>query len=210
MPSRRNEVASEVLAGSRYGTPAPFRRTGGCLWPCRKRMIAFQARLVPCRSNPGTGALGEWIAWARAPGHDSYWRFHRDDFLRLVPPPGRLTLEIGCGEGRVLRDLVRAGHQAVGLDLSTVLARAATTHPEAVGQVVVADAVSLPFPDAVADCVVAFMSLQDIEGFEQAVMEAGRVLTPSGILRLGNYAPTQHGGNVWAGPNGAGPPVRHS
>ena len=114
---------------------------------------------------------GEWIAWARAPGHDSYWRFHRDDFLRLVPRPGRLTLEIGCGEGRVLRDLVRAGHQAVGVDLSRVLARAATTHPEAIGEIVVADAVSLPFPDAVADCVVAFMSLQDIEGFEQAVTE---------------------------------------
>ena len=47
---------------------------------------------------------------------------------------------------------------------------------------VVADAVSLPFPDAVADCVVAFMSLQDIEGFEQAVMEAGRVLTPQGYF----------------------------
>ena len=19
-----------------------------------------------------------WVRWARAPGHDSYWRFHRD------------------------------------------------------------------------------------------------------------------------------------
>jgi hypothetical protein len=33
---------------------------------------------------------GQWIRWARAPGHDSYWRFHRDQFLRLLPPPGRL------------------------------------------------------------------------------------------------------------------------
>jgi ubiquinone/menaquinone biosynthesis C-methylase UbiE len=130
------------------------------------------------------GRSADWIAWARAPGHDSYWRFHRDAFLRLLPPSGRLTLEIGCGEGRVLRDLVRAGHQAVGVDLSSVLARAATTHPEAVGEVVVADAVSLPFPDAVADCVVAFMSLQDIEGFEQAVIEAGRVLAPQGYFVL--------------------------
>jgi hypothetical protein len=30
---------------------------------------------------------GEWISWARAPGHDSYWRFHREAFLPLVPPP---------------------------------------------------------------------------------------------------------------------------
>ena len=40
-----------------------------------------------------------WIKWARAPGHDSYWRFHRDQFLAIVPPPGRLTLDLGCGEG---------------------------------------------------------------------------------------------------------------
>ena len=25
-----------------------------------------------------------FIEWARRPGHDSYWRFHRDAFLRLV------------------------------------------------------------------------------------------------------------------------------
>lgn len=43
----------------------------------------------------------EWIAWARTPGHDSYWKFHRESFLPLVPGPGRLTVDLGCGEGRV-------------------------------------------------------------------------------------------------------------
>lgn len=157
-------------------------------------MIAFPGQTGSMPLESWDRCSGEWIAWARAPGHDSYWRFHRDDFLRLVPPPGRLTLEIGCGEGRVLRDLVRAGHHAVGLDLSSVLTRAATTHPESVAQVVVADAVSLPFPDAVADCVVAFMSLQDIEEFEQAVMEAGRVLTPQGYFILAITHPVNTAG----------------
>jgi hypothetical protein len=29
----------------------------------------------------------DWVRWARKPGHDSYWRFHRDRFLDLVPLP---------------------------------------------------------------------------------------------------------------------------
>lgn len=86
----------------------------------------------------------EWIAWARRPGHDSYWRFHRDAFLPLVPSPGRLTLDLGCGEGRVGRDLVAMGHRVVELDASPVLCRAAAHHPEAAGQVVVGDAAHLP------------------------------------------------------------------
>ena len=39
-----------------------------------------------------------WAAWARAPQHDAYW-YYRDAFFALVPPPGRFTLEVGCGEG---------------------------------------------------------------------------------------------------------------
>jgi len=57
----------------------------------------------------------QWIQWARTPGHDSYWRFHRDQFLRLLPPPGRQTLDIGCGEGRLARDLKELGHRIVGI-----------------------------------------------------------------------------------------------
>ena len=35
----------------------------------------------------------QWIRWARRPGHDSYWRYHRDQFLNLLPSPGRLTVD---------------------------------------------------------------------------------------------------------------------
>ena len=54
-----------------------------------------------------------WIRWARAEGHDSYWVFHREAFLASLPPPGRLTLDVGCGEGRVTRDLRALGHRVV-------------------------------------------------------------------------------------------------
>ena len=45
----------------------------------------------------GLDRRAEWIAWARTPGHDSYEKFHRDAFLPLIPRPGRLTVDVGCG-----------------------------------------------------------------------------------------------------------------
>ncbi len=126
----------------------------------------------------------EWIMWARAPGHDSYWRFHRDAFLDLVPAPGRLTLDLGCGEGRLGRDLARLGHRVLGLDVSPTMTRAAVTHPDRGGPVVLADAARLPLTDQVADCAVAFMSLQDVDDMELAVREAARVLAPGGHFVL--------------------------
>ncbi len=93
----------------------------------------------------------QWIAWARTPGHDSYWRFHRDAFLPLVPAPGRLTVDVGCGEGRVGRDLGRLGHRVVGIDASPTMTAAAAAHPGTAGPTVLADAAALPIASASAD-----------------------------------------------------------
>lgn len=125
----------------------------------------------------------DWVRWARKPGHDSYWRFHRDRFLSLVPPPGRLTLDVGCGEGRVTRDLAALGHRVIGVDASETMiaaAREAATD----GEYVVADAAALPFPDARADLVVAFMSLMDVDDMPRTVGELARVLEPGGRLAV--------------------------
>lgn len=121
----------------------------------------------------------ETIAWFRTPGHDSYWRFHRDQFLELLPPPGRLTLDIGCGEGRLSRDLKARGHTVVAIDGSPTLVRAAQeADPEI--ETVVGDAAHLPWPDGYADLAIAFMSLQDVEDAAGAIAESARVLEPGG------------------------------
>jgi SAM-dependent methyltransferase len=137
----------------------------------------------------------EWISWARTPGHDSYWRFHRDAFLPLVPPPGRLTLDIGCGEGRVGRDLAQLGHRIVGVDASPSLASAASLHPDPGGPTLVADAATLPLPNQIADCAVAFMCLQDVDDMESAVAEAGRILSPGGHLVVAIVHPLNSAGH---------------
>ncbi|HEU5066548.1 MAG TPA: methyltransferase domain-containing protein [Gaiellaceae bacterium] len=125
----------------------------------------------------------DWIRWAREPGHDSYWRFHRDRFLELVPAPGRLTLDIGCGEGRLSRDLAALGHNVVGIDSSAkVIAAARELSPEL--EFIEADAADMPIADASVDLAVAFMSLMDIDDMCGAVRETSRVLALGGRLVL--------------------------
>ena len=121
-----------------------------------------------------------WLAWARTPGHDAYWTY-RDAFFDLLPAPGAATLEIGCGEGRVARDLVARGHRVTGLDASPTLASAAA-QADAASDYVVGFAEALPFDDGAFDLVVAYNSLMDVEDMPVAVREAARVLAPGGRL----------------------------
>ena len=134
-----------------------------------------------------------WVRWARAPGHDSYWQFHGRRFFELVPPPRRLTVDVGCGEGRVGRDLARRGHRVVAVDGSPAMARAARTSDRPL-PVTVADAAALPLRDRAADLVIAFMSLQDVDDLVGAVGEAARVLEPGGRLCLAIVHPLNSAG----------------
>ena len=121
----------------------------------------------------------QWIAWARKADHDSYWRFHRDQFLQLLPPPGRRTVDIGCGEGRLMRDLKMLGHDVVGIDASpSLVAAARSLDPQT--DICLANAAALPFDRASADLAIAFMSLQDIDDMPGAIREIARVLEPKG------------------------------
>lgn len=123
----------------------------------------------------------DWVRWARTPGFDAYWTHSGPPFFELVPPPGRATLDIGCGEGRVARDLARRGHRVTGVDASPTLVHyAAEAHPG--GEYVVADAAALPFEGGAFDVVVAFNSLMDVDDMPGLVREAARVLERRGAF----------------------------
>lgn len=133
-----------------------------------------------------------WTAWARTPGFDSYWRY-APAFFELLPPPRGLTLEVGCGEGRVSRDLAARGHRVVAVDASPTLIRLAH---ESDGSISCArcDAAALPFRDESFDLVVFYNSLMDFDDMEASVREAGRVLKPGGRLCASITHPTQDAG----------------
>jgi SAM-dependent methyltransferase len=123
-----------------------------------------------------------WVKFARAPGHDhAHEEINMPALLGLLPGPGRRTLDVACGEGRLSRRLQSLGHCVVGFDASSAMVRSAAGH-DGPAPALVADAVGLPFRDGAFDLAVAYMCLHDIDDMPRAVAEIARVLSPSGRL----------------------------
>lgn len=119
-----------------------------------------------------------WVRWAREPGHDAYWHY-RDAFFELLPPPRGLTIELGCGEGRVVRDLEAHGHRVIGVEPARTLLRHAR-EADSSGSYVLADGAAVPCASGAFDLVVAYNSLQVVADMRGTVREAARLLRPGG------------------------------
>lgn len=121
-----------------------------------------------------------WLDWTRTDGHDVHPWF-APVFCDLLPAADGTTLEVGCGEGRVCRDLRARGFDPIGVDAShTLVEHAAAADPD--GDYRVADAMDLPFADASFDLVVAYNALMDFDDMPGAVAQIARVLRPGGHL----------------------------
>jgi SAM-dependent methyltransferase len=122
----------------------------------------------------------EWTTFARTES-DVLYPANAAAFMRFLPPPGRLTVDVGCGEGRLDRVLRDSGHRVIGIDGSPRLIRlAADADPQ--GDYRVGDAGALPLESGAADLVVSFMALQDIRDLRGALSEARRVLIEGASL----------------------------
>jgi SAM-dependent methyltransferase len=134
----------------------------------------------------------DWITWTRT-GRDSY-ASHREIFLPLVPGPGRLTVDVGCGEGRVSRELQALGHRVLAIDRSFAMSRAAGKQSDQPVPAIVADAAGLPVATGAADCAIAFMCLQDIDNMPGAIREIARILAVGGKLVMAIVHPINTAG----------------
>ena len=109
---------------------------------------------------------------------DTHWWYRERRYLlaRQIRKlrPGR-ALDIGAAAGGNTRVLRERGWEATALEYSEDGAEIAR---ERGLPVVRADALTLPFPDASLDLVVAFDVLEHIEDDNRAVQEICRVLTP--------------------------------
>lgn len=89
-----------------------------------------------------------------------------------------LEIGVGGGEHLVYRHPDTGTERYVGLDLSPEYAEICR---QKFGiQVEVANAASMPFPDAAFDCVLAISILEHVEQLEQVLSEVERVLEPGG------------------------------
>ena len=122
----------------------------------------------------------EWVAWARKPNHDAFWAY-RAALAAFIGPGNGKALDVGCGEGRISRELTACGFQVTAVDPVSRLVRAAI-EAQSARNYAVASAAALPFANAQFDLVVAYNILMNIADIPTALKEFRRVLRPTGQL----------------------------
>ena len=109
--------------------------------------------------------------------------------VESIDLPGKLILDVGCGEGDIARGLKSTGAVVVGVDPNPAQIEYLLAHPHASDALYVqAPGQDLPFAKASFDAVIYNNSLHLIPGAlqTQALLEAVRVLKTGGQLYIAN------------------------
>jgi SAM-dependent methyltransferase len=120
------------------------------------------------------------------------------DLLRAADlQPGERVLDVACGTGLISRlasERVGAKGTVTGIDIAVDMIEVAKSVPAPDGATIdwrVADAASVPLPDASVDVALCQMGLMFMENRAAAVGEMRRVLVPSGRLAINTPGPIQ-------------------
>jgi ArsR family transcriptional regulator len=109
--------------------------------------------------------------------------------------PFELMVDIGVGQGRMIKLLADRVRRAEGFDTSRpmlALARASLDELKAKAAVRFGDAYALPFPAAAADLVTIHQVLHFLTDPGRALHEAARLLRAGGRLVIVDFAPHEH------------------
>lgn len=113
--------------------------------------------------------LGQWTRWQQA---------------ALPRIQGKRVLEVGCGTGSLLSEMLRRGYKAYGVDYSMPMLRQAQRKIEAANfrsRLIRANVKALPFPDESFETVISTFPTNYILSLD-ALNEINRVLYPGGRL----------------------------
>jgi 2-polyprenyl-3-methyl-5-hydroxy-6-metoxy-1,4-benzoquinol methylase len=129
---------------------------------------------IPERSQPADLSLR--LAFARE-------RLHRASAASAASAPALRVLDVGCGEGQITAELVRAGFDVVGVDVAEEpLRRARRAHPAL--DVRLIDERDWPLADASFDAVFAGETIEHVLDTTGWLSEVRRVLRSGGSLLL--------------------------
>ena len=117
------------------------------------------------------------------------------DYDRLGVGPNTKVIDVGCGAGRHSFEAYRRGANVIAFDqdaeelanvdtMLQAMGEAGEAPASAKAQVVVGDALALPYPDGSFDCVIASEILEHIPDDDGAISELIRVLRPGGTLAV--------------------------
>lgn len=121
--------------------------------------------------------LGQWWV-AELAGDEAYDRVITPILIRMLDPrKEHRYLDLGAGEGRVMRAVRELGAEVVGLDINEELARVA-------GASLVADLPTIPAADNSFDGVYAVLVLEHVEDHRGVFESAAKVTRPGGVFAL--------------------------
>jgi SAM-dependent methyltransferase len=123
--------------------------------------------------------------WGEAPRDPEPWAWERRRALLLSEVrPGERVLDLGCGAGRFLGALERAGAEPVGVEIAQAAVERARVNVPGADVRVVADGGSLPLGHGEVDLVWCSEVLEHVPDLAHLLLETRRVLRRGGRLLL--------------------------